>query len=186
MTKTMTQREKKENLTYLIGSPLQEELVNCKNIQKNLILSTYCLNSSEFINLSTYNIIVADDEIYTRLSTVRTLKNIFKTLNLNVNIIEAEDGVETVYYIYKASTQGYKISLILSDENMNFINGVRSSIIIKELIDKKKMGEIPFYLVTAYDPSMIDKSESCNLTQVLEKPLSSKLALEIVKKNFIK
>ena len=75
--------------------------------------------------------------------------------------------------------------MILSDENMNFMNGIRSSAIIKELLNKKKMGEIPFYLVTAYDSSVIGKSESCNVTKVLEKPLNSKIASKILKNLFI-
>lgn len=168
-----------------MSNPFQEQKLNRNYFSSNLILNKFSRISNDFNDLTTFNIIVVDDEILTRLSTIRTLKIIFKTLNLNVNIIEAEDGIETIFYVYKSCCNGYKISLILSDENMNFMNGIRSSAIIKEILNKKKMGEIPFYLVTAYDSSVIDKSESCNVTKILEKPLNSKIASKILKNLFI-
>jgi CheY-like chemotaxis protein len=128
------------------------------------------------------NIIVADDEIFTRQSTIRIISNISKELNLNLNILEAEDGVETLYLIYKAPSLGAKISLIFSDENMNFMNGMKSCNIIKDIIDIKKLADIPFYLVSSVDGMIFDKKSSFNLTKVLEKPLERHEALTILKK----
>ncbi len=130
------------------------------------------------------NIIVADDEIFTRQSTVRMIKTVCKSLDIKINILEAEDGVETIYLVYKALLQGHNISLIFSDENMNFISGVSSSRIIRELTSKKKIVDIPFYLVTAYDSSHFNKNLICNVDKVYEKPLSRDATHQLIK-NFL-
>ena len=112
------------------------------------------------------NIIVADDEIFTRQSTVRILNIVSNELGIKINIIEAEDGVETIYIVFKAATQGVKISMIISDDNMNFVNGSRCSVIMEEIIEKKRIAEIPFYLLTAYE----DKEASSSIKMVLVEP----------------
>jgi hypothetical protein len=127
------------------------------------------------------NIIVTDDEIFTRQSTVRMINSVCKSLKIKINILEAEDGVETIYLVYKALLQGHKISLIFSDENMNFISGINSSTIIRDLTNKKKISNIPFYLVTAYDSSHFDKKLASCVNSIYEKPLSRDVASQLIK-----
>jgi CheY-like chemotaxis protein len=130
------------------------------------------------------NIIVADDEVFTRLSTIRTIKSISKSLGLNLNILEAEDGLETIYLVYKAFSSGSKISLIFSDESMSFIDGVKSSNIIKDIVEKKKLPEIPFYLITAYEGNLFDKISNSFVTNIMNKPIARNEAYNIIKKLF--
>jgi uncharacterized protein YlaN (UPF0358 family) len=127
------------------------------------------------------NIIVSDDEIFTRQSTVRMINSVCKSLNIKINILEAEDGVETIYLVYKALLQGHKISIIFSDENMNFISGINSSIIIRDLTNKKKIGDIPFYLVTAYDSSHLNEMLTSSINCIYEKPLSRDVTCQLIK-----
>jgi response regulator RpfG family c-di-GMP phosphodiesterase len=139
-------------------------------------------NSSKNISLcNTMNIIVSDDEVLNRKSTIRILKNVSKSLNLKINIIEAVDGIETVSLFYKYLNTGTKISLIFSDENMNFMNGTKSCDLIKEIIIKKKLDDIPFYLLTACDRYVIDQKSHFNVTKILEKPFQKNIAIEILK-----
>lgn len=126
------------------------------------------------------NIIVTDDEIFTRQSTVRIVKDIGNSLKINLKILEAEDGIETLYLVYKAANIGVKISCIFSDECMNFMNGLRSSNIIKEILDKKGMRHIPFYLVTAYEGNLLDSYYKKDATRIFNKPLKKKEAREIL------
>lgn len=56
------------------------------------------------------NILVVDDEVLTRQSTKRVLQNISKSLKIKLDIIEADDGIETIFFVYKCITQGVKIS----------------------------------------------------------------------------
>ena len=115
--------------------------------------------------------IVADDEEMTRLSSIRAIQKVSNELSIRTNIIEAEDGVEVIYLIYKSLTKGIKISIIISDENMNFLNGSKCSEIIRE-ISSKKHCIIPFYLVTAYEFDSINHYIGACVDKVFSKPLS--------------
>jgi CheY-like chemotaxis protein len=178
--------ESKESLkSFIIGSSSRINLNNPTINNCNFYMGDSSLNSPTSICNNQplpdcFNIIVADDEVFTRLSTVRTLKAILRQMKISFNILEAEDGLETVYLIYKAAIQGAKISLIFSDENMNFMNGLRSSILAREIAEKKKLGEIPFFLVTAYDKSILDGHVTGNVDKILDKPLQKDAALQIL------
>lgn len=122
------------------------------------------------------NILVADDEIFTRQSTIRILHNLSISLKIKLNIIEADDGLETLYLVYRCITQGVRISMIMSDENMNFMYGSRTAEILTEIISRKRIAEIPFYLLTAYDNILIQKYISSSIRQILTKPLTKDTA----------
>ena len=102
-------------------------------------------------------------------------------LGIKVNIIEAEDGVEALYLVYKCFTQGVRISLILSDEHMVFMKGSWSADLIKEFLEYKNMNSIPFYLVTANDKVLPDDLKDLSLNKILPKPLSQDVAKELIK-----
>lgn len=155
--------------------------LNINNFNYNPNVNDFKISGSDQIAGRNFiNVIVTDDEVFTRQSTVRILHNISNELNIKINIIEAEDGLETIYLIYKAAIQGIRISMIFSDENMNFINGTRSSEIILEILERKRLVEIPFFLVTAYDNSLLKSKTNCNIKQVLSKPLSKEIAKNII------
>jgi response regulator RpfG family c-di-GMP phosphodiesterase len=150
---------------------------NCESVKNIEKTSNEILSFSNIIN-----IIVSDDEALIRQSTIRTLKNVSKSLNLNVNIIETVDGVETLSLVYKYLNMGTKISLIFSDENMNCMNGTKSCDLIKELLVRKKSEDIPFYMLTACEGIVSNPNSRCNVTRILEKPLERNVAIEILKK----
>lgn len=128
------------------------------------------------------NIIVSDDEALIRLSSIRTLKNVSKSLNLNINIMETNDGIETLALVYKYLNLGQKISLIFSDENMNCMNGSKSCELIKEMLIKKNSEDIPFYMLTACQESGNLLNSRRNFLKIIEKPLDKHVATEILKK----
>ncbi len=159
------------------NQPINNYYVNNVNI-------TYTDPRIASLQKGVINIIVTDDEIFTRQSTVRMINNVCKSLDVKTNILEAEDGVETIYLVYKALLQGHKISLIFSDENMNFISGISSSNIIRELTTKRKIIDIPFYLVTAYESSHLNKNLLSSINRIFEKPLSRDNTYQLIK-NFL-
>jgi CheY-like chemotaxis protein len=169
---------KKSNLQVpqiqINNQPLNKLYVNNENI-------SYTDQRITSLQRGVINIIVTDDEIFTRQSTVRIINSVCKSLEIKINILEAEDGVETIYLVYKALLQGHKISLIFSDENMNFISGISSSSIIRDLTNKKKMSDIPFYLVTAYDSSHLNKKIMTSVNCIYEKPLSRDVTCQLIK-----
>jgi signal transduction histidine kinase len=96
-------------------------------------------------------ILVVDDEIITRKSTMRLINNYCMSKFINVNIVEASDGVECLWKFYQCMIKGEKITLILSDETMMFMDGSYCANIIYELCSLRGYLIIPFYIVTAYE-----------------------------------
>jgi hypothetical protein len=160
--------------------------INNQTLNKcNLYVNNVNITNADPLNTSfqrgVINIIVTDDEIFTRQSTVRMINSVCKSLKIKINILEAEDGVETINLVYKALIKGHRISLIFSDENMNFISGINSSSIIRDFTNKKKISDIPFYLVTAYDSSHLNKKLTSSVNCTYEKPLSRDVASQLIK-----
>jgi len=140
---------------------------NNMNIQQVIDRNQILSNKNEYVN-----ILVADDEVLTRQSTKRILQKISKSMKMEINIIEAEDGLETIFLVYKCINHGIKLSMIISDENMRFMYGSRSAEILEEIASKNRIAEIPFYLLTAYDNTLIEKYISSSINQILTKPLT--------------
>lgn len=126
-------------------------------------------------NKVTYNIIVADDDVFVRSSAIRILLKAGKKKNINLNIIEVDDGVEIISSVYQYSKTGMNIDIIVSDETMNFLNGSESWNLIKQKTKDNKIHPISFFLVTAYQTIHFTGIEN-----VFNKPLSMDMANKIL------
>jgi response regulator RpfG family c-di-GMP phosphodiesterase len=122
-----------------------------------------------------HNIFVIDDEKIARMSTIRIIENASLSLKINLNIFEAEDGIETIFIFYKLIKQGIKISMIFSDETMQYMKGVRTYKIIKEILEDKNLQMIPFFLVTALSDMTFEDSE----LKILSKPLKEEMVVPL-------
>jgi signal transduction histidine kinase/CheY-like chemotaxis protein len=119
-----------------------------------------------------YNIIIVDDEAITRQSMARLITQAARDLKAVVNIIQADDGIECLYIVYKSIRLGVKITLIFSDQNMHFLSGSESAEEIHKITRKAHIN-IPFYLVTAYeDRNMLNRFRTDYVTEVKTKPLN--------------
>lgn len=99
---------------------------------------------------------------------------------MNFNFIESEDGLETLLLIYKSNLLGINISLIFSDENMVFMKGSQSCKIINSFYPNILSKEIPFCIVTSYDPSL-PEFKGIPAKRICSKPLDSYQAFTIFK-----
>jgi signal transduction histidine kinase len=96
-------------------------------------------------------VLVIDDEIITRKSTIRVISNFCNENGINIKIIEGSDGIECLYLYYQAYKKGANISLILTDQCMNYMNGSVSAKILNEVNTNRDLPHIPLYIVTAYE-----------------------------------
>ena len=55
---------------------------------------------------------------------------------------------------------------------MRFMYGSRSAEILDEIVSKNGIAKIPFYVLTAYDNTLIEKYISSSISQILTKPLT--------------
>ena len=71
-------------------------------------------------------------------------KNYFQLKKLteyNLNIIEADDGLECLYYVYEYVTKNKTIDCIISDESMNYMNGSQTAELVYKFITNNKVYE---------------------------------------------
>jgi signal transduction histidine kinase len=114
------------------------------------------------------NVIVTDDDLIVRKGTIRTLNKTALKLSIDINIIEANDGFETLYNVYKCYSSGNYISLIISDETMNYLNGYLSAEVLTKVFMSRNLRKIPFTILTAYEHRY---SERYEIASYYTKPL---------------
>ena len=124
-------------------------------------------------------VLVTDDAFYNRMVMKEMLKK------LNVATIEANNGEEAAIMVEKSFSKdfAYEITLIFMDLNMPIMNGVDSTIKIRQLEkDYERKERIPIIAVTAHD-SAKDKM-SCLQAGMQEyqlKPVTSKQLENLIK-----
>lgn len=160
---------------------------NNKNLKKenldynDTIVVPYPMNNLQ----KELNIIVIDDEYFTRHSTIRVLKKAASDLNIKLNIVDAEDGVECLYFAYNSIKNGTEISFIISDQIMNYMNGVRCNEILNEIFVNKTLKCIPFYILSSLEESILKNIFfNDDNKNILNKPLSGEMAMQILVQNF--
>jgi signal transduction histidine kinase len=114
------------------------------------------------------NIILVDDEVLPRQATLRLIKKFFENKNVNVNVLEGNDGIDCLALFYKAIQNKVKIDFILSDETMNLLNGVDCATLLKKIYSDKVIEPIPFFILSAYES--MDSFEGVKL--IFTKPLN--------------
>lgn len=120
------------------------------------------------------NIIVADDEPIIRKSTIRVLLQISQANSIPIQIYEANDGFEILYFITAGEPMYQKYDLILCDENMVYCNGIKCQKELNYLISQQKISHIPFYILSAnYSYTSIGAFH-------ISKPLSNDIAEQLL------
>jgi len=130
------------------------------------------------VNNTIYAIIV-DDEYMIRNSMKRLITNQFSDDNIEVVIIEANDGIECLLAIYLANINQVKLDFIITDENMNYINGSYASEIIKTVIKSGKFQDIPIFMSTALGKNITDSKPSI-IKKVFSKPMDKNSIRELL------
>jgi nitrogen-specific signal transduction histidine kinase len=116
-------------------------------------------------------VIVCDDQKVIRQNTIRMLSKISKETNRKICVLEAEDGIECLYLVFKCIKIGIHISFIMSDDIMEFIKGVKSAELLKNMLEHK-FPPIPFYLLSGmlYEDDY-KKQYSLSISEFLVKPI---------------
>jgi signal transduction histidine kinase len=134
------------------------------------LTTTYSGNTATALSEIGYNILIVDDEEIIRQSLSNMLTKLARELNININIVQAQDGIECLYLVYNSIKLGIKVVLILSDQTLQHMNGVECSKEVYKLTSKVNQN-IPFYLVTAYEDKTLLSGLDC-ITGIISKPLN--------------
>jgi signal transduction histidine kinase len=148
ITNRVTTRKKSSNINFIDRSSEKVKTTILRPFSNTEEINNLVLNSSGNDNVK--YIIVCDDTNIIRESTNRILSKVAHNLGVSICILEAEDGIECLYIIYKCIRLGLNISFVLSDDNMGFIKGIKSAEILNTMLNEMKMQPIPFFLISAF------------------------------------
>jgi signal transduction histidine kinase/CheY-like chemotaxis protein len=127
---------------------------------------------------NSFTVLVVDDEELTRRSAIRQIKQYCRDEGIVVNIVEASDGIECLNILYQCFRNNIKISFVLCDENMNFLNGTYCAEIINNIYLNKGLGVVDFYMLSAYEN--LNVKTYIGVKKVLTKPLTKRHLTEIL------
>ncbi len=125
--------------------------------------------------------LVVEDEQVLRNCNINIITKYFNERGIDVSIEESNDGIECIYKIYKGFIKEIKYQFIVTDEQMNTMNGNMMTNIIRALIDEKR-----FYPIKIYSSSgnnFIDDNFKKNYEGVFPKPLTIENVADIFKDN---
>jgi len=95
-------------------------------------------------------IIIVDDNEIIRHSIKRVIKSVNKSEKKDKNsVICLADGIELIYLVMIDRMMNSAIKLIISDEQMIYLNGSDCFNILKNMILEKKINNIPFIFCTS-------------------------------------
>lgn len=92
-------------------------------------------------------ILVVDDNKFLRKSLKNNIRTIFT--DTSVDVIGCSDGIESLYLVMLDQMTKNRIRLIISDENMLYMNGTELNMILSSFHFEGKMSFIPFALCSA-------------------------------------
>ena len=125
--------------------------------------------------------LVVEDEQVLRNCNINLITKYFNERGIEVFIEESNDGIECIYKIYKGFIKEIKYQFIVTDEQMNTMNGNMMTNIIRALIEEKR-----FYPIKIYSSSgnnYIDDNFKKNYEGVFSKPLTIENVADIFKDN---
>jgi len=149
-----------------------------ENKLKNHQIEFSSEGESEIIrfNLKGIYVIVVDDEDLTRQSTIRMIRRYFEMNNLSnkfeLIIQEANDGLDCLAKFYNLISDGIELYCIISDESMYFMNGSECSLVIRKVIQSRRLKIIPFYIVSAYPKENFEAIIKKSVDNLFNKPIN--------------
>jgi len=130
------------------------------------------------LNVKKYKILIIDDHKIIRESLVILIKKILKNLNKEniFDIIEGSDGVDILSYLIYDQTKENEIKLVITDENMEYINGSEAISIIRKLEKAKKIKNVSIASITAFEDEFNkNKIKQSGSNIILSKPCSESM-----------
>ena len=160
---------KNENSFPQVNKTLKDILLD--NTEKNITLKKK-IKTPKNISNNNIKILIVDDHKVLR----NTLKNLCEKLLMkyskkNYEFLEANDGVDIIYYLIYDQSQNNLIKCVITDENMEYFNGSEAIKIIRKLEKYNKIKYIPIASITAFENrSMKDNLIKKGADYILSKP----------------
>jgi len=110
------------------------------------------------------------------------VNSILKEINIEYNVICGYDGIDLLHLVKEDQVKGNLIKCIITDENMDYLNGSQAIKIIRELEIKGAIKPLTIFTSTCHEDKVIIQSiieSGSNL--LLPKPLCKADLIEAFK-----
>lgn len=128
---------------------------------------------------------LADDNHIINDSNKRIVNGICKEKQLDLEIICCSDGMDILKFILDEKIFG-DVKLIITDENMEFLNGSEAVKIVRTIEERKKNKRKFIISLTCHeDISMINYIKECGADMVVSKPLNKNKIKDVFDEVFL-
>ena len=139
-------------------------------------------NSAMEIKERKEKILIVDDNVYNNESTKNILRKILKEAGSQIEIIIGSDGADIIHQIIQDQSKGNEIKCIITDENMEYINGSEAIRIIRNLEKRHKIKFVNIISVTGNEESeFANEIIKAGAQMILSKPLPKHLIEKALK-----
>jgi len=132
-------------------------------------------------------ILVVDDDLSCRRSTANLVNLLIKKYSLkDYHSMRMMDGIDVLSAVIEDQKNYSQIKMIVSDENMAFLNGSDAFHLMNKLVNANKLKKVPWIILTALENDnelkAIQKYSNCD--KIIKKP-ANKAMIEGVFKEFL-
>jgi hypothetical protein len=120
--------------------------------------------------------LIVDDNYYNSEATKNILTKLFKETGLEIEFVICSDGVDIIHQIIQDQSKGNEIKCVITDENMEYMNGSEAIRIIRNMERRNKIKRVNIISVTGNDDAQLSgEITKAGAQMVLSKPLSKSL-----------
>ena len=171
--------QKSDNSKFGNSNIFNFDSTNNKSNEENICFKK--IEKSEIIcKLNYRKILIVDDEDIMNKSIKKILENIIKDKKLKISIIECHDGIDLIKEVIDDQENGNLIDLIITDENMQYINGTQALRILIDLELSNKV-KIPYVISSTTDLLSIENMKSLKIEKNLPKPITKDSLINVLK-----
>lgn len=133
-------------------------------------------------------ILIVDDHKFILDSLKNIIQISLKYLNLenNFEVIEGRDGVDLLSYVIYDQINDNLIKCVITDENMEYINGSEAIEILRKLENSNKIKKILIVSLTAFvDDYNKNKIKNSGADYIFSKPCNQNIISNFIKENLL-
>jgi signal transduction histidine kinase/CheY-like chemotaxis protein len=137
--------------------------------------TSLCEKEKQSSGKSSGKILIVDDNHYIRSSIKNLVQQVLKSSTRHYDIVEGSDGVDILKLIIDDQQSNNLFKCIITDENMEYINGSESIKILKDLEKANKIKKILIISITSFEDELTKSNiNKAGVDYILSKPCTKK------------
>ena len=142
--------------------------------------------SSRFdVSVALQKIIIVEDNHIIAQSTKKIFQNVIEENNLDYEVTICDDGIDMIRtYLNEEFNCLLNLKMIITDENMEYMNGSEAIRFVREIEKRKKLIKVKIISLSSNeDINVTDNIFRAGADNVVQKPLTRQSILNLLKEN---